>query len=69
MRAKIARDMEFIESSCPYCGEPAEIAVDEGGSSRQQFVQDCAVCCQPCQVELVRDREGDWSAILRTGDE
>jgi hypothetical protein len=32
-------------------------------------VQDCPVCCQPWQVEVTRDRDGDWNATLRTGDE
>jgi hypothetical protein len=27
------------------------------------------VCCQPWQVELLRDAEGDWTATLRTTDE
>jgi len=32
-------------------------------------VQDCPVCCQPWQVELMRDEEGDWNATVKTGDE
>jgi hypothetical protein len=60
---------EPVESSCPYCGEPVDIDVDEDGGNRQQYVQDCPVCCQPWQVEVVRDRDGDWSATLRTSDE
>lgn len=42
---------------------------DDDGWSRQQFVQDCPVCCQPWQVEVIRDREGDWQATVRTGEE
>ena len=60
---------ETVEVVCPYCGEPAELDVDEGGASRQHYVQDCPVCCQPWEVEVTRDRDGDWSASLRTGDE
>lgn len=59
----------FIAITCPYCGEPAEVDVDETGARRQSYVQDCPVCCQPWQVEVVRDRDGDWSASVRTGDE
>jgi hypothetical protein len=43
--------------------------VDDGGSTRQSYVQDCPVCCQPWQVEVTRDREGDWNASVRTMDE
>ena len=60
---------EPLSLSCPYCGEDVELDIDEGGGRRQAFVQDCAVCCRPWQVEVVRDREGHWSATLRTEDE
>jgi hypothetical protein len=55
--------------SCPYCGEAVDLDIDESGGSRQVFVQDCPVCCRPWQVEVARDREGGWSATLRTTDE
>ena len=60
---------DYLPLTCPYCGEPVEVAVEDTGWSRQSFVQDCPVCCQPWQVELTRDAYGDWSATLRTGDE
>lgn len=59
----------FIEVSCPYCGEPAELDVNEEESGRQQYVQDCPVCCQPWQVTVRRDRDGEWDVTLRTGDD
>ena len=61
--------MEYVPVTCPYCGESAEIDVDETSASHQSYVQDCPVCCQPWQVEINRDRDGDWSANVRTGDE
>ena len=60
---------EPLTLSCPYCGEAVELDIDESGGSRQAFVQDCPVCCQPWQVEVVRDPEGHWNATLRTEDE
>ena len=60
---------ESIPSNCPYCGEEVELDIDDTGGSRQSYVQDCPVCCQPWQVEVTRDGDGDWSATLRTGDE
>ncbi len=60
---------EFVSVSCPYCGESAELDVDDSGATRQSYVQDCPVCCQPWQVEVTRDRDGDWGAALRTLDE
>lgn len=60
---------ESIPLSCPYCGEEVDLDIDDTGGSRQSYVQDCPVCCQPWQVEVFRDRDGDWNATLRTGDE
>ena len=61
--------MEPIALSCPYCGEAVELDIDESGGNRQAFVQDCPVCCQPWEVEVVRAREGGWNATLQTADE
>lgn len=60
---------EYIAVTCPYCGEPADLDVEESGGTRQTYVQDCPVCCQPWEVEVSQDREGDWSATVRTADE
>jgi len=61
--------MAEVPVRCPYCGERADLDVDEGGGSRQTYVQDCPVCCQPWQVDVLRDPYGDWDASLRTADE
>ncbi|HEX3276343.1 MAG TPA: CPXCG motif-containing cysteine-rich protein [Gemmatimonadales bacterium] len=37
---------------CPYCGELNVIGLDPGGGGRQQYVEDCQVCCQPWRVEV-----------------
>jgi len=36
--------------SCPYCGESVEIVLDPGSGTRQEYVEDCEVCCRPWQV-------------------
>lgn len=60
---------EYLPVMCPYCGETSELTFEDEGWSRQTYVQDCPVCCQPWQVELTRDADGDWSATVKTGDE
>jgi hypothetical protein len=60
---------QLIPLCCPYCGEDVDLDVDDAGGSRQSYVQDCPVCCQAWQVEVTQDRDGDWNATLRTGDE
>jgi hypothetical protein len=32
---------------CAGCGEWNEIVVDESAGARQQYVEDCQVCCKP----------------------
>lgn len=59
---------EWVPVRCPYCGERAELD-DDTAWPRQSYVQDCPVCCQPWQVEVVRDEYGDVQAVLRTSDE
>ena len=54
---------------CPYCGEMSDLDVDDVLWTKQSYVQDCPVCCQPWQVDLTRDADGDWSANVRTMDE
>ena len=61
--------MTSIDASCPYCGEPVELSIDESGGSHQTYVEDCPVCCQPWQVQFLRDSDDDWAATLRTMDE
>jgi hypothetical protein len=46
---------------CPFCGEPEEIFVDLGGGTRQEYVEDCAVCCRP-RVVHVEPGEGGSGA-------
>lgn len=47
--------------SCPYCGESIEIALDAGSGSRQEYVEDCEVCCRPWRVLVRYDRKGQAS--------
>lgn len=60
---------ESIETSCPYCGAAVELQIDAGGGERQQYVEDCPVCCQPWNVEVLQAAEGEWTASIRTADE
>ena len=54
---------------CAGCGEYNETVVDETGGSRQQYVEDCQVCCKP-NVLTVRwnasDEEYDINAELES---
>jgi endogenous inhibitor of DNA gyrase (YacG/DUF329 family) len=58
---------EFAAVSCPYCGEPVELVVDESAGS-SAYVEDCPVCCRPMQVDVEVDGT-TVSVRVRTGDE
>jgi hypothetical protein len=44
--------------ACPYCGEEIELAVDPGGGSTQEYIEDCEVCCRPMQLAVRWDSDG-----------
>jgi hypothetical protein len=55
--------------NCPYCGEPIELLIDEGGGEHQEYVEDCPVCCRPWEVRVGQNLDGTWSGSLLTSDE
>jgi len=64
------------EACCPYCGEPISLWIDESGGRSQGYVEDCAVCCRPIDVQVVRREHGDgegeedrWRVNVRRYDE
>lgn len=54
---------------CPYCGELNEVTLDPGSGARQEYVEDCQVCCQPWQVTVRYDAYGDAQIIADAIDE
>ena len=59
---------EFVTVSCPYCGEPFETSADVSAGPCI-YVEDCQICCQPIEMELRVDDDGELSEVLaRRGD-
>ena len=54
---------------CAGCGEWIETTVDESAGSKQQYVEDCQVCCQPMQVLVTVEDEDDCSVSVSRLDE
>lgn len=44
---------------CDSCGEDVVIPVDVSGGNRQDFVEDCPVCCNPNVIHLDVDPDGE----------
>jgi hypothetical protein len=53
---------------CPYCGEEMEMAVDPGSGPRQEYVEDCQVCCRPWQVSVRYGPDGAAGVTLAASD-
>jgi hypothetical protein len=54
---------------CPYCGETGEIALDPGSGQVQEYVEDCAVCCQPWAISVRYGADGGAVVSVRATDE
>lgn len=52
------------EVACPHCGETVTIILDPGGGTRQDYVEDCEVCCRPWRVQVRYDGVGVATVIL-----
>ena len=66
-RRRRRRDAALVE--CPFCGEPEELHVDQGGGSRQTYTEDCAVCCRPRVVHVEPgDEPGEVRIWLERGE-
>ncbi len=46
------------EVICPYCGQSVDVSLDPGSGQTQEYVEDCAVCCQPWRVHVAYDADG-----------
>ncbi len=44
---------------CDSCGEVIVVPIDASAGSRQQYVEDCPVCCHPNVLVVEIDESGD----------
>ena len=62
---------QLVSSSCPYCGEPVQLVVDDTSSNEdflgeeQDYIEDCQVCCRPMQVSVRYAANGELEIALR----
>jgi Cysteine-rich CPXCG len=55
--------------ACPYCGEAVVIALDPGSGDRQDYVEDCQVCCQPWRVHVEYGPDGHATITASPADD
>jgi hypothetical protein len=59
-----------VVATCPYCGEPIDLEIDESGGVEQHYIEDCSVCCRPIEVRAsLRKGERRVSVDVRQGSE
>jgi hypothetical protein len=59
---------EFVTVDCPYCGEAFDSRADLSAGSCI-YVEDCQICCQPIEMELRVDDDGQLTELIaRRGD-
>lgn len=58
----------WAEHACPWCGEPAVLALDPFGGTDQEYVQDCEVCCRPWRVQVSYTHSGAVRVDLTPAD-
>lgn len=44
-----------VPYSCPWCGDMNETLFDVSGGPRQEYVEDCSICCSPIVITLTLD--------------
>ncbi|QBB69390.1 CPXCG motif-containing cysteine-rich protein [Pseudolysobacter antarcticus] len=59
--------LDFVNLTCPYCGESFETPVDSSAGS-QRYVEDCAVCCRPIEVFVSVDDAGELLDVQTSTD-
>ncbi len=49
---------ELARYVCPSCGELIDVRVDPTAGGRQEYVEDCPVCCRPNVLRVEVDEDG-----------
>jgi DNA replicative helicase MCM subunit Mcm2 (Cdc46/Mcm family) len=44
---------------CDACGEEIVVPIDYSAGARQEYVEDCPVCCRPNVIHIEIDESGD----------
>ncbi len=53
---------------CPYCGESIKILID-GSEARQNYIEDCQVCCCPITITVSINEQDDISVTVKHQNE
>ena len=62
------QNLQSASLQCPYCGEQIEVLID-CSVSRQEYIEDCSVCCRPIIISVETSQGEVVSIEGRTEDE
>ena len=60
--------LPVTHADCPYCGEAIELVIDDS-VEHQTYIEDCAVCCRPINVDVFIDEDGGISVSCTTDND
>ena len=61
-------ELRSADVYCPYCGESVELLVD-CSVTRQEYIEDCEVCCRPMNLIVTIARDGTPMVEARHEDD
>ena len=60
---------EDIVWICQYCGVSNSVWVDLTIEGKQDFIEDCRICCRPNRIIIIRDNDDNLTIEARPSDE
>ncbi len=54
---------------CQYCGEKNSVWIDLTITGKQDFIEDCRICCRPNRIIVLKDDHNNASIEARPSDE
>ena len=60
--------LNTVSIQCPYCGEIVELVID-GSVERQEYIEDCEVCCRPITILVAMADDDSPHVVARRESE
>ncbi len=57
---------EIISWVCQYCGEENELWLDLTVEDKQDFIEECSLCCRPNRLIITPSREEDETVFIES---
>lgn len=68
-KEKMQTTDEDVVWACQYCGELNSVWIDLTITGKQDFIEDCRICCRPNRVIITTDEDNNIFIESRPSDE